>query len=216
MENSASRSAQEKEYYSLVKLFDALAPYYDIIASPLIGAREKVVDMACARRGARILDVATGTGKQAFAFAKRGYDVSGIDLSEGMLDVARRNNRHGNATFRLADATRLPFRSGSFDVCCISFALHDMPASIQRKVLREMKRVTSLHGKIIVADYSLPGNEIWRFFVYNFVRLYEGPYYPPFVKKGLESLLQENGVKIKEKTSVLFGAGKIARGAWKN
>jgi ubiquinone/menaquinone biosynthesis C-methylase UbiE len=49
---------------------------------------DKTEDFISAGIDSKILDVATGTGKQAFAFAKRGYDVTGIDLSEAMLKVA--------------------------------------------------------------------------------------------------------------------------------
>ncbi|NAS89118.1 hypothetical protein C4E24_05205 [ANME-1 cluster archaeon AG-394-G21] len=41
----------------------------------------------------KILDVCTGTGTQAFAFAKRAYEVIGIDLSEEMLWVAKKKNK---------------------------------------------------------------------------------------------------------------------------
>lgn len=82
---------EEREYYSLVKkVFDILAPFYDIVAAPLSRLRGRIVDFTGAEKGSRILDVATGTGKQAFAFAEKGYDVTGIDLSEAMLKVARR------------------------------------------------------------------------------------------------------------------------------
>ncbi len=80
---------EEKKYYSLnKKVWDILAPFYDIVVLPLSRVRDKVVTFTDAKIGSKILDVATGTGKQAFAFAKRGYDVIGIDLSEAMLKVA--------------------------------------------------------------------------------------------------------------------------------
>ena len=51
-----------------------------------------MVKFTKAQRGSKILDVATGTGKQAFAFAKKGYEVIGIDISEAMLNVAKKSN----------------------------------------------------------------------------------------------------------------------------
>jgi demethylmenaquinone methyltransferase/2-methoxy-6-polyprenyl-1,4-benzoquinol methylase len=70
---------EEKEYYSLIrKVFDILPPFYDIVIMPFSRLRDKVVNFTDARNGSKILDVATGTGKQAFAFAKKGYDVIGI------------------------------------------------------------------------------------------------------------------------------------------
>src|SRR4030067_3580477 len=100
---------EEKEYYSLTKkVFDILAPFYDIVVTPFSRLRGSVVDFTGAEKGSRILDVATGTGKQAFAFAKRGYDVTGIDLSKAMLKVANKKNRYKNVRFQAADATNLP------------------------------------------------------------------------------------------------------------
>jgi demethylmenaquinone methyltransferase/2-methoxy-6-polyprenyl-1,4-benzoquinol methylase len=134
---------EEKEYYLLVrKAFAVLAPFYDAIATPFSGVRDRVVNFTNAQKGSKILDVATGTGQQAFAFAKKGYEVIGIDISEAMLNVAKRINKFINAKFEVADATNLPFEDNSFDVISISFALYDMPLSIREKVLKEMVRVT--------------------------------------------------------------------------
>jgi demethylmenaquinone methyltransferase/2-methoxy-6-polyprenyl-1,4-benzoquinol methylase len=105
---------EEREYYLLVKkVFRILAPFYDSI--PISRVRDKTVDLTNAGNGSKILDVATGTGKQAFAFAKKGYDVTGIDLFEAMLKVASKKNKYGTAKFALADATNLPFKDSSFE-----------------------------------------------------------------------------------------------------
>ena len=204
---------EEKEYYSLIrKVFDILAPFYDIVTMPFSRVRDKVVNFANARKGSKLLDIATGTGKQAFAFAKKGYDVIGIDLSEAMLKVANKKNRYGNVKFEVADATNLLFEDNSFDVSCVSFALHDMPLTIREKVLEEMVRVTKIKGMIVIVDYGLPKNKIGRFLIYQFVKLYEGKYYSKFIKSDLETLLKKTGIDIKEELAVLLGAGKILKG----
>ncbi|RPJ68943.1 MAG: methyltransferase domain-containing protein [Alphaproteobacteria bacterium] len=123
---------EEKEYYLLVrKVFAALAPFYDTVVIPFSGLRDRVVNFTNAQKGSKILDVATGTGQQAFAFAKKGYEVIGIDLSEAMLNVAKKKNKFRNVKFEIADATNLPFEDNSFDTSSISFSLHDMPLSIR-------------------------------------------------------------------------------------
>ena len=204
---------EEKEYYSLVKkVFDILAPFYDIVAAPLSRLRGRVVDFTGAEKGSKILDVATGTGKQAFAFAEKGYDVTGIDLSEAMLKVANKKNRYKNVNFQVADATNLPFEDHSFDVASVSFALHDMPLTIREKVLKEMVRVTKPEGMIVIVDYALPRNRIGRFLIYHFVRLYEREYYLRFIKSDLEALLRKSCIEIKEELRVLLGAGRVLKG----
>jgi len=204
---------EEKEYYLLVrKAFAALAPFYDAIATPFSGVRDRVVNFTNAQKGSKILDVATGTGQQAFAFAKKGYEVIGIDLSEAMLNVAKRKNKFINAKFEVADATNLPFEDNSFDVISISFALHDMPLSIREKVLKEMVRVTKPQGVIVIVDYDLPKNKIGKFLIYHFVSLFESKYYENFIRVDLEALFHKNRIKIIEKNTVLRGAGRILKG----
>lgn len=214
MKNRNYKATDEKEeYYSLVKdVFKILAPFYDTLTAPISRKRDKVVDFTGARNGARILDIGTGTGKQAFAFAKRGYDVTGIDLSEDMLKVANKKNKYENVGFLVADASNLPFKDSSFDVSSVSFALHDMLLSIREKALREMVRVTRREGLIVIVDYALPENSVSRFLIYHFVKLYEGKYYIEFIKSEFEALLVESGIKITEKLPVLFGAGRMLKG----
>ncbi len=205
--------SDEETYYSLSEsVFKALAPFYDIIASPLTRARSRVVGFANAAKGSKVLDVATGTGGQALAFARRGYDTIGVDLSEAMLGIARRKNRYANARFEAADATRLRFEDAAFDVCTISFALHDMPITIREKVLKEMVRVTKPEGTILIVDYALPENKIGSAVAYRLVSLYEGEYYRTFIDSDLEGLLNATGISVQKRLSILWGAGRIIKG----
>ena len=81
----------EKDYYEYItQFFGRCAPVYDIVNIVLSGTRDKVVEISNQGSGSKILDVATGTGKQAFAFARNGYNVIGIDLSKEMLKVANK------------------------------------------------------------------------------------------------------------------------------
>lgn len=209
----AQLSDEEKEYYSLTKkVFDILAPFYDIVVTPFSRLRGRVVDFAGAEKGSRILDVATGTGKQAFAFAKRGYDVVGIDLSDGMVEVANRKNRYKNAKFLVADATNLPFEDNGFDVVSVSFALHTMPPTIRQEVLKEMARVTKPAGSMVVVDFALPLNRIGKYLVYDLVKAPMGKHFVEFTHSDLEGLLKESGIEIREERRAILGAVRILKG----
>lgn len=202
-----------EEYYKYIKKwFKRWAPVYDSVEIFISGVRNKVVNFANAKSSSKILDVATGTGRQAQAFARNGYDVVGVDLSEDMLRVANKHNKNKRLEFKIADATNLPFENDWFDVSCIAFALHDMPLLIRTQVLKEMVRVTKPRGNILIVDYVLPQNRIRRFLTYYFVKLYESKYYSEFVKADLETLLKESGICIQEEFSVLFGAARILKG----
>lgn len=197
----------EEDYYSYTrKLFHRLSYVYGLTEIVLSGTRTKVADLIDEKEGAKILDVATGTGKQAFEFAKRDYKVIGIDLSEPMLRLAVRNNRYNNANFILADATKLPFNEEHFDVCCISLALHEMPLSIRQEVLQEMSRVTRSDGTILIIDYSTsPKSRLARYFLCYIARLFESKYYPEFIHSDLGSLLKKQRIEVTAERSVIYG-----------
>jgi ubiquinone/menaquinone biosynthesis C-methylase UbiE len=205
--------SEEKEYYALTKkAFDLLAPFYNIMTLPLYHVRNRVVVIANVSKTSKVLDVATGTGEQAFAFARRGCNVIGVDLTESMLAIARKHNKGGLVNFESADATHLQFEDNRFDVSCISFALHDMPPKIRETVLRETVRVTKPNGVIIIVDYDLPRNKFSRALIYHFITLYEGKYYKQFICSDLDTLLHKAGIEVVERVPVLFGAGRILRG----
>lgn len=203
----------DDDYYAyIIGWFNRWAHLYDATDLFLSRVREWVVEIADPVENSKVLDVATGTGKQAFAFARRGLDVTGLDLSEGMLEVAWGKNRYLNARFLLGDATDLPFDNSTFDIATVSFALHDMPPEVREGLLDEMVRVTRRDGTIVVVDYDLPRNKAMRFITYNFIKLYESRYYPEFTGYPLRSALQGRGIEIEAESTVLRGAGRVLKG----
>jgi SAM-dependent methyltransferase len=113
----------------------------------------RLVSAARLRETERVLDIATGPGYIAEAFAKNSREVVGMDLTEAMLDIARtRTAEHGvkNISFRAGDAQNLPFGEGKFDVVVCRLALHHVrqPA----RVLAEMARVCRRGGMVLVED----------------------------------------------------------------
>ncbi len=65
----------------------------------------------------KIIDIGCGTGRHSIELAKRGYDITGVDLSESMLTRARHKAKEAKVKvdFRLADARKLPFED-EFDL----------------------------------------------------------------------------------------------------
>jgi ubiquinone/menaquinone biosynthesis C-methylase UbiE len=103
----------------------------------------------------RLLDVGTGTGLVALQAASRigqGGQVLGIDLSEGMLEVARAKAASAGLTsrleFRLMDAEALELEDRSFDVVVSLFALYHFPNPLL--ALQEMYRVLRPEGRIVI------------------------------------------------------------------
>jgi 2-polyprenyl-3-methyl-5-hydroxy-6-metoxy-1,4-benzoquinol methylase len=101
----------------------------------------------------RVLDIATGPGYIAEAFAGAAREVVGVDLTDAMLAIAKERTKErgiANVSFRAADAQSLPFENGSFDVVVCRLALHHLLKPLQ--VLREMVRVCCAGATVVVED----------------------------------------------------------------
>ena len=205
------RTDEEQAYYSLNRrVYAVFAHFYDAVTLPIRSLRHTVASLVELPPNSRVLDVATGTGEQAFAFARKARAVVGIDMSEAMLRVARRKNGLPNVTFQRADATALPFEDTSFDGACVSFALHEMPATIRERVVREMARVTKVGGTVVVVDYALPRNRVASWLAYHIVKQYERDHYATFVRSDIARLLEHADLHASRRQRALFGLVQIA------
>ena len=112
---------------------------------------ERVVDI-CLKpdKVDRLLDVGTGTGVFAEAFARRGVQVSGIDVNPAMLPVARGFVPSGD--FQEAPAESLPFPDNSFDLVFLGVVLHE--ADDVETALNEAVRVTRQRVGILEWPYQ--------------------------------------------------------------
>jgi ubiquinone/menaquinone biosynthesis C-methylase UbiE len=116
----------------------------------LVGAVERVVELAEARPTMRLLDLATGTGTIARAAAAQGASVVAIDASAGMLEVARRLSPE--LDLRLGDACALPFGDGEFDVVTCGLSLSHFDE--REKALREALRVLRPGGAFVASAWA--------------------------------------------------------------
>jgi ubiquinone/menaquinone biosynthesis C-methylase UbiE len=113
----------------------------------------RLVDTARVASGDRVLDVGCGTGVLARAAADRVAaegQVTGLDLNEGMLAVARRIRPQ--IDWRQGDATKLPLPDESYDVVMSQFALMYFPDRIA--ALKEMLRVLKPGGRLVIAVWG--------------------------------------------------------------
>lgn len=104
--------------------------------------------------GARVLDCAAGTGRFSLAAAKRAGSVLCTDMSQAMLEQAKRKADRqglGNVRFAQRDVTALPDPDGSFDVVIAANVLHLLDAP--ERAARELWRVTSPGGRLILPTY---------------------------------------------------------------
>ncbi len=145
----------------------------------------------------KILDEATGTGAQAYEFAKQGHEVVGIDCEPSMLLQAEKKlNPKLMLCFQKADGTNLPFRNNSFDITVFSWSTHEMPFEIGIRVMQEMKRVTKDEGRIIIVDWMEPKKHLVSRILSPLISLIETKYYQSFIKEGIEAYIKKVGLKV--------------------
>ena len=199
-----SKSLINKHKYYNNRFFAKWAGLYDYEKFILFPIRRQAAKFLKLKPPKKILDVATGTGAQAYELAKLGFDVIGIDLSQEMLAQAKKKLRNDlKLQFLHEDATKLSFKDNCFDGCFISLGLHDMPYDIEIFVLNEMKRVTKPNGKIIIVDYMEPRKHFVAKFSHVLIKLYETPNYLPFIDKGLNDILKKIDLRIDKETNFL-------------
>jgi demethylmenaquinone methyltransferase / 2-methoxy-6-polyprenyl-1,4-benzoquinol methylase len=141
-------------------MFDTIAPRYDLVNRVMTlgldrGWRRRTVRALALPAGARVLDLACGTGDLSRLGARCGYHMVGADLSAGMLAA----NDRAVAVVE-ADGRNLPFASGTFDGLVCGYALRnfsDLPGT-----LAEAARVVRPGGRLAVLEVDAPSSCVRR------------------------------------------------------
>jgi demethylmenaquinone methyltransferase/2-methoxy-6-polyprenyl-1,4-benzoquinol methylase len=161
----ADYSAGRLQAGQVQTMFDRVAGVYDLLNTVMTAGlhhrwRERAVDCAQVGPGARVLDVATGTGDLALALARRvapDGSVVGSDFSEGMLARARVKapaEPGVKLTFEWGDALALPYQDDSFDAATVGFGARNF--SDLSRGLSEMARVVRPGGRVVVLEMTTP------------------------------------------------------------
>ena len=148
---------------NIVKQFSKQASGYTAITSHS-EALDKLISLSSASKSDSVLDIACGSGIVSCEFAKHTQHVTGIDITQGMLDEAQKlqNKYHlTNMTWQIGDVDNLPYEDDSFSIVISRFGFHHFLNPF--KVLSEMKRVCKPGGKVLVVDVSLPDSKIKKY-----------------------------------------------------
>ena len=143
-------------------VFDSVASKYDLMNDLMsLGLHRAwkayTVAVANVQEGDRVLDIASGTGDLARAFAKRvgaGGTVVQTDINEAMLQQGRDRLLDAGLVLPTAicDAEQLPFRDNGFDLVSVAFGLRNM--THKERALGEMARVLRPGGRLLVLEFS--------------------------------------------------------------
>lgn len=162
------------------QMFDSIAPAYDFMNTAMtFGLHRRWRDKALKEalkmlgesrpligelqgRGIAALDVATGTGDVAYRLHRLLPQalITGIDLSAGMLDVARGKlgalpeDERGKIVFGKADCLSLPYRDKTFDLITVAYGVRNFESLL--KGLEEMRRVMRDDGVLCIVELSCP------------------------------------------------------------
>jgi ubiquinone/menaquinone biosynthesis C-methylase UbiE len=190
---------QTKEHNQVVREeFTRQAVAY--AANPSIADPERVARLVQAVRPTpqdRVLEVATGPGYVAMGFAAVAREVVGVDLTEAPLAIAeKRRQEQGlpNVRFQLADASRLPFADGEFDVVLCRLAFHHFEHA--PRMLGEMVRVCTPQGTVAVEDIVVSEHQGRAAYHNRFENLRDPSHTAAFSLRALLTLFAEAGLEI--------------------
>ncbi|MCA9173761.1 MAG: bifunctional demethylmenaquinone methyltransferase/2-methoxy-6-polyprenyl-1,4-benzoquinol methylase UbiE [Planctomycetales bacterium] len=157
----------DKSGAKVQQMFREIAPKYDRM-NHLLSLntdrywRWRTIRLVPPRGEAPILDICTGTGDLALAYARRTggrVPVVATDFCPEMLEIGEQKRvaaqlPETSLTFREADAQALPFEDGRFQIVSVAFGLRNVADTDQG--LREMTRVCQSGGRVAVLEFSQP------------------------------------------------------------
>lgn len=158
------------------EMFDSIAPAYDFMNRAMTMGidrlwRHKAVRLLRDCQHDDILDIATGTGDLAIKLAREldPIAVTGVDLSEGMIEIGRakvaKEGLQEVVTLGIGDCLLLPFTDASFDVVTCAYGVRNFADLLAG--YREMHRVLRPGGRAVILELSTPTSPMVRP-LYNF------------------------------------------------
>ena len=168
---------QATKKQQVADMFNNISKTYDFLNHFLslgidIIWRKKAINELKKDRPKLILDVATGTGDFAFEALSilKPEKIIGVDISQGMLDVAQQKIKSRNLGNRfevkLGDSEQLPFADGEFDAVTVAYGVRNFENL--ESGLADIQRVLKVGGKAVVLEFSKPK----RFPVKQLYKLY--------------------------------------------
>jgi phosphatidylethanolamine/phosphatidyl-N-methylethanolamine N-methyltransferase len=149
------------DYKTIERAYAILSPVYDFLFDKVFyPGRVAAIKLLEAKPGDRILEVGVGTGLNLPLYP-RDCNVTGVDISEGMLRKAEERVRTlgmGRAKLMVMDGSRLQFPDNSFDRVIATYVISAVPDPV--KTLLEMRRVCKPSGHLVILNHFKSENPI--------------------------------------------------------
>lgn len=153
------------------KMFDQISGKYDLLNNLLsLGThwiwKKSFVNRVIKRNPKNILDGATGTGDIASLFSKENIEVTGIDISEKMLEVGK--ERFPKINFKTDDLCALSFEDKTFDSSTVSFGVRNVESL--DKCLKELARVSK--DSVFILEFGSPRSKIFKSLYFSLMKFF--------------------------------------------
>jgi demethylmenaquinone methyltransferase/2-methoxy-6-polyprenyl-1,4-benzoquinol methylase len=167
---------ENKKYYN-EKLFTEVAPKYNFLTKVLSFGRDYswkklLIKKLPLIKKVSCLDIACGTADITFLLAKKYSDgnITGIDLNNKMIEIAKKKNAYKNIEFKIADMCNTGLKSNSYDVITGGYALRNAPDL--KKALYEINRLLKNDGRAMFLDFSKTSNKVIQIINHFFLKLW--------------------------------------------
>lgn len=160
---------------------------------------KRLVELIQPQKNWRVLDVSTGGGHTALAFAPFVREVVASDLTPQMLEVAEkfiRGKAVTNVEFKIADAENLPFGDAEFDLVTNRIALHHYPDA--PKAIHEFARVLKNGGVLGFTDNTVPPNKQLAGYINHFEKLRDPSHNWCYPMERLQRYFEEAGLMVEQ------------------
>jgi len=149
------------DYETIKRAYAILSPVYDFLFDKVFyPGRVAAIDLLEIKPGDRVLEVGVGTGLNLPLYP-RDCEVTGIDISEGMLRKANERVRTyamTNTKLMVMDASKLEFPENSFDRVIATYVISAVPDPV--KTLLEMRRVCKPSGHLVILNHFKSDNPV--------------------------------------------------------
>jgi len=164
--------------------YDKIAELYDEFRDRFSHNAELGEFMSLVRPGGHVLDVGCGSGKSvARTLVDNGFQVTGIDISQKMVDLAK--HRVPEAIFEVGDMTALVYEDQSFDGIVSTYAVFHVPRTKHFSLFLDFRRLLKNGGALLVSVGSVESDGVWEWEEFQSVPMYWSHHDP---KKSVELL----------------------------